>query len=151
MAKISTYPQPTPPQLGDYLLGTDISDLLMTKNYVISDILALAPSNAYKAYVVFFNQERGEAPSITPLYNSIGSISWARTSAGVFTGTLTGAFPVSKTFFPNKQFCKVYDSEGGTRNINMTASGGNSVIIEQNDGIDSIDGLSLHLEIRVYI
>ena len=42
MAKISTYPQPTPPQLGDYVIGTDISDLLMTKNYLISDIITLA-------------------------------------------------------------------------------------------------------------
>jgi hypothetical protein len=42
MAKISTYPQPTPPSLGDYVIGTDISDLLMTKNYLISDIITLA-------------------------------------------------------------------------------------------------------------
>jgi len=42
MAKISTYPQPTPPQLSDYVIGTDISDLLMTKNFVLSDILTLA-------------------------------------------------------------------------------------------------------------
>lgn len=44
MAKISTYPQPTPPQLGDYVVGTDISDLLMTKNFKISDIIALVPT-----------------------------------------------------------------------------------------------------------
>jgi hypothetical protein len=42
MAKISTYPQPTPPQLGDYIIGTDISDLLMTKNFLLSDIITLA-------------------------------------------------------------------------------------------------------------
>lgn len=42
MAKISIYPQPTPPQLGDYVIGTDISDLLMTKNYLLSDIITLA-------------------------------------------------------------------------------------------------------------
>lgn len=42
MAKISTYPQPTPPQLSDYVIGTDISDLLMTKNFLLSDILTLA-------------------------------------------------------------------------------------------------------------
>lgn len=42
MSKISTYPQPTPPQLGDYVIGTDISDLLMTKNYLLSDIITLA-------------------------------------------------------------------------------------------------------------
>lgn len=42
MAKISTYSQPTPPQLGDYVIGTDIDDLLMTKNYLLSDIITLA-------------------------------------------------------------------------------------------------------------
>ena len=42
MAKISTYPQPTPPQLSDYVIGTDISDLLMTKNFLLSDIITLA-------------------------------------------------------------------------------------------------------------
>jgi len=42
MAKISTYPQPTPPQLSDYVIGTDISDLLMTKNYLLSDVITLA-------------------------------------------------------------------------------------------------------------
>jgi len=42
MAKISTYPKPTPPQLSDYVIGTDISDLLMTKNFLLSDILTLA-------------------------------------------------------------------------------------------------------------
>ena len=42
MAKISIYPQPTPPQLGDYVIGTDISDYLMTKNFLLSDIITLA-------------------------------------------------------------------------------------------------------------
>jgi len=42
MAKISTYPKPTPPQLTDYVIGTDISDLLMTKNFILSDIITLA-------------------------------------------------------------------------------------------------------------
>lgn len=42
MAKISTYPIPTPPQLGDYVIGTDISDYLMTKNFLLSDIITLA-------------------------------------------------------------------------------------------------------------
>lgn len=42
MAKISTYPQPTPPQLSDYVLGTDVSDLLATKNFLLSDIITLA-------------------------------------------------------------------------------------------------------------
>jgi len=42
MAKISIYPQPTPPNLDDYVIGTDISDALATKNFLLSDILTLA-------------------------------------------------------------------------------------------------------------
>ena len=41
MAKISTYPEPTPPNLDDFLLGTDISDYNNTKNFQIADILVL--------------------------------------------------------------------------------------------------------------
>jgi hypothetical protein len=41
MAKISTYPEPTPAQLVDFLIGTDISDFNNTKNFEISQILSL--------------------------------------------------------------------------------------------------------------
>lgn len=41
MAKISTYPEPTPPNLDDFLLGTDVSDYDNTKNFQIADVLAL--------------------------------------------------------------------------------------------------------------
>ena len=42
MAKISTYPQPNPPSLSDFLIGTDTSDSDNTKNFEISDIITLA-------------------------------------------------------------------------------------------------------------
>jgi len=41
MAKISTYPFPSPPSASDYVIGTDTNDALATKNFMISDILAL--------------------------------------------------------------------------------------------------------------
>lgn len=41
MAKISTYPFPSPPTVDDYVIGTDTNDSLATKNFKISDILAL--------------------------------------------------------------------------------------------------------------
>jgi hypothetical protein len=41
MAKISTYPFPASPSLSDYVIGTDSNDALATKNFMISDILAL--------------------------------------------------------------------------------------------------------------
>jgi hypothetical protein len=42
MAKISTYAFPSAPKLADYVIGTDTSDSLNTKNFLISDIVALA-------------------------------------------------------------------------------------------------------------
>lgn len=42
MAKISTYTYAAPPNLEDYVIGTDTSDFLATKNYIISDIITLA-------------------------------------------------------------------------------------------------------------
>ena len=44
MAKISTYPQPNPPTLSDFLIGTDTSDADNTKNFEVADILALLGS-----------------------------------------------------------------------------------------------------------
>jgi len=41
MAKISTYSQPTAPSLSDYVIGTDTSDGLATKNFLLSDIVSL--------------------------------------------------------------------------------------------------------------
>lgn len=41
MAKISTYPFPSPASASDYVIGTDANDALATKNFLISDILAL--------------------------------------------------------------------------------------------------------------
>jgi hypothetical protein len=41
MAKISSYPEPTPPALDDFLIGTDVSQSDATKNFVISDIINL--------------------------------------------------------------------------------------------------------------
>lgn len=45
MAKISTYPEPTPASLDDFLIGTDVSDSDNTKNFKISQILSLLGSS----------------------------------------------------------------------------------------------------------
>lgn len=44
MAKISIYPEATPPALDDFVIGTDVSASDATKNFVISDILNLLES-----------------------------------------------------------------------------------------------------------
>lgn len=50
MAKISTYPGPSSPSLSDKLIGTDLNDMLMTKNFTISDIISVAGSSTYVPY-----------------------------------------------------------------------------------------------------
>lgn len=50
MAKISTYPFPSSPSLSDMLIGTDVNDMLMTKNFTISDIISVAGSSTYVPY-----------------------------------------------------------------------------------------------------
>ena len=50
MAKISTYPGPSSPSLSDMLIGTDLNDMLMTKNFTISDVLSLANLSTYVPY-----------------------------------------------------------------------------------------------------
>lgn len=50
MAKISTYPGPSSPSLSDMLIGTDVNDMLMTKNFSISDVLSLANLSTYVPY-----------------------------------------------------------------------------------------------------
>lgn len=50
MAKISTYPFPASPSLSDYVIGTDSNDSLATKNFMISDIIALG-GTTYVPYI----------------------------------------------------------------------------------------------------
>lgn len=50
MARISTYPQASSPQLSDKLIGTDVADANATKNYTIADIIGLIDFSIYVPY-----------------------------------------------------------------------------------------------------
>jgi len=52
----------------------------------------------YKKYVALMTQTGTSAPTVIVLENSIGDIVWTRTSAGLYEGTLTGAFTLDKTY-----------------------------------------------------
>jgi hypothetical protein len=95
----------------------------------------------YKSYVALLSQTGTAAPTATELENTIGNILWARTSAGFYTATLSGAFPNSKTFV----------------RINPSSVGGAAIALRTGDNVitvntSSSDGLlSLNpFEIRVY-
>jgi hypothetical protein len=95
----------------------------------------------YKSYVALISQTGTAAPTATELENTIGSILWARTSAGLYTATLTGAFPNNKTFV------RINPSQVGGAAIALR-SGDNTITIStaSADGILALNPF----EIRVY-
>lgn len=65
--------------------------------FQLFEALQLA-SKPYKEYNGLISQTGTSAPTITLMgINNIGSIVWTRSSLGIYTGTLTGAFVTSKT------------------------------------------------------
>lgn len=64
--------------------------------FITSYNTATRPKTIYKATI---SQDGTAAPTVTILENSIGTITWTRSSAGVYIGTKTGAFTVTKTFY----------------------------------------------------
>lgn len=113
--------------------------------------LYASPVSDYKSYVVFFSQSGGNDPNITEIFNTVGTVTWARSSAGNFTASAAaGTFPSNKTFIPNRQFCR-YLQSGVARNVYISAIGGNLIAVSQSDeSATAIDGLNFYLEIRVY-
>jgi hypothetical protein len=51
MARISTYPIISTPTLNDLLIGTDVEDLNITKNFTIGDIAGLIIGGSYVPYI----------------------------------------------------------------------------------------------------
>lgn len=95
MAKISTYPEPNPPSLNDFLLGTDVSDSDNTKNFQISDIVNLI--SPYKVYTSLLTDNLGTIDSII-LQNNLGTITWEKISDSWVKATSNGLFILGKTF-----------------------------------------------------
>jgi hypothetical protein len=54
----------------------------------------------YKSYVALISQSGTSDPTVTVLQNELsGTITWTRSSIGVYLGNLTGVFLQAKTFF----------------------------------------------------
>lgn len=107
---------------------------------------------AYKIYVALMSQAGVAAPTAVVLQNTIGNIIWSRSGAGVYVGTLNGAFTVNKTaVFPggapnsgaNAQLAQAYPIDVNTiglASVTDFTTGGHG------DGVLS----STAIEIRVY-
>jgi len=116
MAIIYSYPNAQSVVATNQLIGTQIDPVTeenKTVQFTIAEIAAFAnTSPGYTVYTALVTQAGGAAPTATVLQNSItGTLTWARTGAGVYTLTSNGtAFTVDKTIL----FLNVGDGEAIT-------------------------------------
>jgi hypothetical protein len=104
----------------------------------------------YSSYCVFLTQSGTSAPvEALKFENSIGNIIWTRSSVGNYVGTLVGAFPTGKVFFPNSKYC-IFASGSDQRNISLASPTENTITLVHDDGTVGIDVFEIYLEVRVY-
>ena len=98
----------------------------------------------YKSYVALISQTGTAAPTVTILENTIGNISWTRSSVGQYVGLLTDAFTLDKVVCFNNNI-------GG--NFIISRSSVSSVLIYTNSFAGTpTDSLldKTSIEIRIY-
>ncbi len=130
--------------------GTEFLEEVCTIKEFINIVNDNLPKK-YKVYSALISQTGSSAPSVIELENSLdaGSIVWTRNSTGNYTGTLTGSFPIDKSFFYQPQ---QPNNSGDVDHINMGRDDDNRVFIETyTSGSTSDDVLNYtSIEIKVY-
>jgi len=85
--------------LTDVLPSQDAAGAIEAGKSTFQDIKDLIGPKCYKAFIA---QTGTAAPTMTVINNDLSAaIVWTRSSAGVYVGTLAGAFLAAKTFFPS--------------------------------------------------
>ena len=152
MSNIITYPTGTP-SASDMVLGTELADPNIegstnkTRNFTIQQIADLATNTGTLGYTLYSGiiaQTGALAPTVTVLQNTItGTMTWARTGAGVYTITNSGTpFTNAKTLV----FINGGAAVGSVVEWDWTST---SVITIKTNGAD--DKISKGaIEIRVY-
>lgn len=108
----------------------------------------------YKEFIALFSQAGLTDPEVTVLKNTLGGEPvWTRDSAGVYVGTLAGAFPAGRTVSPNK-FQVLSPPTSGDLAMSVSVATEDSVSVETTTYStgDFIDGAldATLVEIRVY-
>lgn len=110
----------------------------------------------YKIYSALLTQSGTDAPVPTVLENTIGNIVWTRGGAGIYAGTLTGAFITDKTALfiqkDNRTNTGISPGKGTEKIIFNDEDTNNIYIYTYGDVGDAEDGVlyKLTIEIRVY-
>ena len=58
-------------------------------------------SNVVKDYAILISQSEVASPTVTELYNSLGTVTVSRVGVGTYQFTSSGLFTIDKTVFPN--------------------------------------------------
>lgn len=104
-------------------------------------------SNVPKVYKATLTQSATDAPVATVFENSFGAaLVWTRDGAGIYTLTLTGAFPSGKVFFPANFYSVPWD---GGSSVSIYRTSDNTLSLEvATDGVIPADGMPF--EVFVY-
>lgn len=113
-------------------------------------IEASAGGASYSVYTALLTQTGTDAPTATVLENTLGgTVVWARSDVGDYTGTLAGAFTENKTWFPSPNFG--WTNALKYANISRTDANVVQLYTTQDDSTTaSDDWADLSIEIRVY-
>jgi hypothetical protein len=89
MAKISTYIIDSTPQLTDKVIGTDVTDNDITKNYLIGDIVGLVPPPTLSPTRMFYGDANSVAAETNTLTYTLGGIGTVQADTTQISGTLS--------------------------------------------------------------
>lgn len=138
--------------------GTELVEVVkgsVNKKTTTQDIADLAAGDGKKEYVAYLSQSGSSAPTATVINNTLGgTVVWARSGSGSFTGTLMSAFPSGKVFITNGYSLQSYS---GTDFIEIIVSRGNDNIINvltslgANGTAASTDGLITNYMIKIEV
>lgn len=130
----------------DAISNNEVGSSVRTKlNLLITEYNT---QTAVKRYRALINQSGSSAPVATVLENTLGgTVVWARSGAGDYNGTLTGAFPGSKVLI----FCQLRDTSLGNYSVGLSQSTNSVGITTAASGSPS-DGIldDANLEILVF-
>lgn len=134
--------------------------LMLTAVFVVLALWNVNTSHAAvepARYVANLSQYQTNAPVATVLENSLGgTLVWTRVSAGIYRGTLVGAFPdASKIFWPNPLTLSDSGVIVGTVIIHWASEDSIEIHTYDSSGSDHADGIleyyqPYRLELRVY-
>jgi hypothetical protein len=148
--RLQTVPKPL--RLGG-VLPAELRDEVVTLGQ-INDMGVSAP---YKKYVALLTQTSTNAPTAIILENTVGDIVWTRSDAGVYVGTLAGAFGTDNTFIIKAGLpgVVVSDLSGNTTTalVSHSVGGADTVYLStfENGEVPADDWLYKYpIEIRVY-